>query len=135
MEDRIGGSPRHPPFVFVKSGVHMAIETKTPALVCARKGRNDVRSIVVKGKLGGLKALPAKPIVNVIRYRSFTASWAVDVSEIERDLEELFNIDLVEHLLRVDVHCITIPARLPSLDKLRSRFANAGSAPHPRPHG
>jgi hypothetical protein len=134
MEDRIGGAPRHPPLVFVKRGVHVAVETKTAALVRARKGRNHVRPIGVKGKLGGLETLPAKPIVNVIRHRALAAGRAVDVSEIERDLEELLNIDLIEHLLRVDVHCITMPVRPPSPDKPRSRFANAASAPRPSPH-
>ena len=104
----------------------MAIETETAAAVGARKGGNDVRAIRVETKFGGLEALAAEPIVNVIRDRPLAAGWAVDVAEIERKLEELFTIDLIEHLLRVDVHYVTMPGSFRGRGRCRLAPALAG---------
>ena len=68
----------------------------------------------------------AEPIVNVMRDGPLAAGWAVDVAEIDRKLEELFTIALIEHLLRVDVHCITMAGSFRGRGRCRLAPASGG---------
>src|SRR6185436_797638 len=62
---------------------------------------DHVRAIGHQRDLARGEALPEEPVVDVVAHGAFAARGAVDVAEIERDLDQLVDVDVVEDALRL----------------------------------
>jgi hypothetical protein len=100
MEDRVGRAPRRPPLVPMDGRVHVAVEDEALAVTGARERADHVRAIGQERDLLRREALAGEPVVHVRADRSLAPRWAVDVSEVESDLDQLVDVDTVEDSLR-----------------------------------
>ena len=83
----------------------MAVKAQAAPAAGAREGRNDVGAIGVETDLARVEALTHQPVVYVVGHRTLAAGGAVKIREIERHLDQLIGVDVLENGFRIDCHC------------------------------
>src|ERR1700733_262400 len=104
VKDRVAGVSRRPPLLVVDGGIHVTVETEAAAVAGAWKRRQYVGAIRIQTDLPRIEALAVKPVLHIVGDRSLASGRAIDIAEVERDLDEFVPINPGEDALQINIH-------------------------------
>ena len=112
----------HPVELARHRGVHVAVEEQAVAAARARQRAHHVEALGEQAHLARLEAFFPQPLVDVLGDRRLVADGAVDVADLEREIDQLLAIDPRDDFVddRHGFTVYTVRASLPRPARIRA---------------